>query len=95
VHDRLHNTRIIFLPIKPSIARWPKWRQMHDVNQRVAQLSHRDQRINYVDTASPMLGGDGKPRSELFLDDGLHLNANGYAQWSETLGPALQRASSP
>jgi lysophospholipase L1-like esterase len=93
VHDRLHNTRIIFLPIKPSIARWPKWRQMQDVNQRVAQLSRRDQRINYVDTASPMLGEGGKPRRELFLDDGLHLNERGYTLWRETLRPIFERAA--
>jgi lysophospholipase L1-like esterase len=93
VHDRLPSTRIVFLPIKPSLARWPKWRRMQDVNQRVEQLSHRDQRITYVDTATPMLGGDGKPRSELFLDDGLHLNASGYALWSKTLQPVLERTA--
>ncbi|HEY3395905.1 MAG TPA: GDSL-type esterase/lipase family protein, partial [Lacipirellulaceae bacterium] len=94
VRKRLPKTRIIYLPIKPSTARWPKWPQMQDVNARVQQLWRSHERIIYVDTATPMLGDDGKLRSELFLEDGLHLNANGYALWSEALGPALQRMMS-
>lgn len=93
IHDRLPNTRIIYLPIKPSIARWPKWPQMQDVNSRVLQVSQMDERIIYVDTAAPMLGEDGKPRRELFLDDGLHLNDTGYALWTEILQPVLEQAA--
>jgi lysophospholipase L1-like esterase len=63
---------------------------MQEVNARVQQLSH--ERIIYVDTATPMLGDDGKPRRELFLDDGLHLNTIGYALWTKTLRPVLGRA---
>jgi len=92
VHDHLPNTRIVYLPIKPSIARWLKWPKMQAVNSDVAQLWRDHERIIYVDTATPMLDSDGKPRAELFLDDGLHLNADGYALWSETIGPALRRA---
>jgi lysophospholipase L1-like esterase len=40
-----------------------------------------------------MLSGDGQPRKELFLDDGLHLNAKGYALWNDILAPVLLRAS--
>jgi lysophospholipase L1-like esterase len=93
VRDRLPRTRIIYLPIKPSIARWPKWSQMQDVNARVAQLSRSDGRIIYVDTATPMLGDDGSPNGQLFLDDGLHLNERGYALWTKTLQPALGQAA--
>jgi lysophospholipase L1-like esterase len=94
IHDRLPRTRIIYLPIKPSIARWPKWPQMQEVNARVEQLSRSEERIIYVDTATPMLDERGKPRSELFLDDGLHLNDMGYAMWTKTLQPAFELAAS-
>jgi lysophospholipase L1-like esterase len=94
VNEKLPKTRIIYLPIKPSIARWTKWPQMQGVNTHVKQLWQSDERIIYVDTASPMLGEDGQPRGELFLDDGLHLNAKGYALWTETLRPVLDRAMS-
>jgi lysophospholipase L1-like esterase len=47
--------------------------------------------ITYVDTATPMLGADGRPRPELFVEDGLHMNADGYRLWNEKLRPVLQR----
>jgi lysophospholipase L1-like esterase len=95
VHERLPDTRIIFLPIKPSIARWPKWPQMQAVNASVVDLAQSEKRIIYVDTATPMLGDDGKPRRELFLDDGLHLNEAGYKLWTESLEPVLIQAMNP
>jgi lysophospholipase L1-like esterase len=94
VHHRLPTTRIIYLPIKPSVARWAKWPQMREVNSRVQAQSQSDERIIYVDTATPMLGDDSQPRPDLFLDDGLHLNSNGYTLWTETLQSALDRATS-
>jgi lysophospholipase L1-like esterase len=95
VHETLPATRIVYVPIKPSIARWSKWPKMQAVNSNVEKLSQSDERIIYVDTATPMLGSDGKPRAALFLDDGLHLNAEGYALWSDTVGPAIRKALNP
>jgi lysophospholipase L1-like esterase len=85
VHKQLPQTRIVYLPIKPSLARWTKWPRMQEVNSQVKKLSAADERFVYVDTATPMLSKDGQPRRELFLDDGLHLNAAGYALWSDLL----------
>jgi lysophospholipase L1-like esterase len=91
VHEQLPATTIVFLPIKPSVLRWKKWPQMQAVNARVKELSRNDERLVYVDTASPMLNAHGRPRAELFRKDGLHLNAKGYAIWNETLAPVLSR----
>jgi lysophospholipase L1-like esterase len=85
VHNELPQTRIIYLPIKPSLARWRKWPRMQEANAHVERLSNADSRIIYVDTATPMLGEDGRPRPELFLDDGLHLNVAGYTLWTDLL----------
>ena len=90
IHDRLPDTRIIYLPIKPSLARWKLWPQMQIANQLVQKLSASDNRLRYIDTATPMLGADGKPRDDIFLDDGLHMNANGYRVWTEVLAPHLK-----
>ena len=32
-----------------------------------------------------MLGPDGKPRPDLFQQDGLHMNAAGYRIWTDIL----------
>ena len=36
-----------------------------------------------------MLGPDGLPRPDIYVDDRLHLNANGYAIWREAVLPHL------
>jgi lysophospholipase L1-like esterase len=32
----------------------------------------------------------GQPRRELFLEDGLHMNAKGYAIWRDLVTPVLR-----
>jgi lysophospholipase L1-like esterase len=89
VHAKLPDAKIIYLPIKPSLARWSLWSKMQETNARVRQFITGKPHLAYVDTATPMLGGDGQPRPELFLDDGLHMNDVGYAIWSEQLRNAI------
>ena len=92
LHSRLPETRLIYLPIKPSLARWGKWTQMQAANSLAEAFARDHAWITYLDTATPMLGDDGKPRPELFVEDGLHMNAEGYRQWNEKLRPVLQMA---
>ena len=90
VHGKLPKTHLVYIPIKPSIARWEKWPTMQAANAAIEKTCAEDARLHYVDVATPMIGADGKPRGELFLDDGLHMNAKGYAEWSEVIGPLVK-----
>jgi lysophospholipase L1-like esterase len=90
VHDHIPNTPVIYLAIKPSIARSKIWPQMQEVNGRVKELTQQNKQLTYIDTALPLLGADGKPQSELFRDDGLHMNDKGYARWNEILAPKFR-----
>jgi len=89
VRETLPDTTLLYLPIKPSIARWELWPTMKDANGQIAALSEKDPLLEYVDVATPMLGEDGKPRADLLIEDGLHLSEKGYALWSEILKPYL------
>ena len=42
--------------------------------------------------AALFLGADGMPDASLFVNDQLHLNAQGYALWTKALAPILQKA---
>lgn len=90
VHAKLPNTRIVYLPVKPSLARWKNWRKMQATNALVKQFIDVNKRLVYVDTATPMLGPNGEPRPEIFLEDGLHMNAQGYQIWSDLLRGELK-----
>jgi len=36
-----------------------------------------------------MLAKEGKPRPELFVEDGLHMNRTGYDLWTKMIDPHL------
>ena len=90
VHAKLPKTKIVFLSIKPSALRWKIWSKGQEANVLIEAICKQDPRLVYVDVAKPILGPDGKPRRELFMADGLHLNAKGYEQWAAILRPLLR-----
>ena len=74
-----------FLSIKPSLARWHLRDNLREANERVrAEIATRH-RSTYIDLWTPMLGANNTPRPELFVEDGLHVNAQGYALWRDLI----------
>ena len=64
---------------------------MSRANGMIEAWSGEDPRLSYIDVASVLLGPDGTPRDDVFLPDGLHLNATGYAAWTGIVRPILER----
>src|SRR5262249_6047991 len=58
-----------FISIKPSPARLGLIDKIADANEMIRRTLSSRARAFYVDVFSPMLGPNGRPRSELFLDD--------------------------
>ena len=85
VRAELPKAHFAFVPIKPSLKRWDKWPEMKKANDAIRKLTRADAHLHYLDTATPMLGQDGKPMPPLFKDDGLHLNEAGYQLWNEVV----------
>ena len=90
VHAALPATRIAFVGIKPSLARWAKIAEVREANRLVRADCDSDDRLGFVDVDGPMLGWDGKPRADLFVQDGLHLSPKGYALWNVLVAPYLE-----
>lgn len=91
VHRALPDTRIVFISIKPSVQRWALAESMRRANELVRALAERDLAVEFVDVWPAMLGADGRPRAELFVEDGLHLSRDGYRAWAELVRPHLVR----
>ncbi|HEY5298297.1 MAG TPA: GDSL-type esterase/lipase family protein [Verrucomicrobiae bacterium] len=89
LHD-FPKVKFIYIPIKPSSSRWNDWSKMEAVNQRIEAYNKLNQHLFYIDTATPLLGTDGKPNDSLFREDHLHLNPAGYAIWNRKLQPELK-----
>lgn len=81
-------TEIVLIAAKPSIARWSLKKDFKRLNRKFRKLSRRDVQMNYADVWKPMLS-HRKVKEDIFIEDGLHMNAKGYEIWYETLKPYL------
>ena len=75
--------------IKPSSGREAFYPQQCVVNGWISNWSQSEERLHFIDTAQPMLTPRGSARHDIFMEDGIHLNASGYAIWRNVLYPAL------
>ncbi len=91
VRSKLPKTRILFLSIKPSLARWHLWAAMQQANGTIRDVIAADEKktLVYVDCGTILLSPDGTPRKDFYMEDGLHLSAAGYAAWNGILKPLL------
>ncbi len=51
-------------------------------NKQLLDYSIKEKNIHFIDLASPMLKPDGKLKTEIFIEDGMHLNKLGYNIWN-------------
>jgi lysophospholipase L1-like esterase len=90
VHDRLPKTKIVYISIKPSLARAKMRDKQKKANELIEAICKKNDRLAFLDVTKAMLGDDGKPRKELFVKDGLHMNEAGYKIWAAKLEPYMK-----
>lgn len=90
VHAELPRAQLIFLAIKPSPARWDFWPEARRANTLIQAYCASDERLAFVDTATPMLDPTGRPRPELYVEDRLHLSPAGYELWTSLVEGAVR-----
>ncbi len=91
VHAELPTCRIYVLSIKPSIKRWDMWPTMEKANALMETMCREDDRLVYVDIATPMFDAEGLPKPEIFKEDHLHMTRSGYELWRDALKPILEK----
>lgn len=74
------STKIFLISTKPSIRRWHLKKEYKRLNRKIKRLSKKDINLFFIDVWKPMLY-KSKLNKELFLSDGLHMNAEGYKIW--------------
>ncbi|NQV16004.1 hypothetical protein HQ531_11145 [bacterium] len=80
---------IFFISIKPSLARIEYLERMAQANALIKAHTELHESLYYVDVFSLMLDEDGQPRPEIFSDDGLHMNSDGYVIWTKEVKKEL------
>jgi lysophospholipase L1-like esterase len=76
----LKQVRVYFISVKPSKARLTEYPAQEAVNLAVKAMTLTQHDLIEIDMVPDMMA-DGKPM-DIFVDDGLHMNAAGYAIWT-------------
>ena len=84
VSRRLPLTRMVVIAPKASIARKHLSQQYINLNQRL-RTAAMDHGASWVNFWGAQHHADGRLREDLFVQDGLHLNQEGYAVWVDEL----------
>ena len=61
------------------------------VNQGYQKLAQKRAGVFYVDVNPALQNSAGESRGELYVEDGLHLNVEGYHQMTALLKPAIEK----
>lgn len=90
VRGKLPETKIVYISVAPNPARWPQIDRVREANRLILDYTRKQPGLSFIDMHPHMLGDDGKPKPEIFLEDKLHMNANGYAIWKRVVGEHLK-----
>lgn len=85
-----HQTEIILISAKPSIVRWSLKGKYRRLNKKLAKLALQNEKVNFINVWDCMLSGK-ELRTDLFIEDGLHMNTLGYDLWYEQVKPFLPK----
>ena len=84
-------TPLFVLSLKPSQHKADQLQDQLLVNA-LLQQNATEQGYRYVDITAPMYDEQGELRTDIFKEDNLHLNAEGYKLWTAILKPILEQA---
>jgi lysophospholipase L1-like esterase len=84
----LPQTKLVFIPPRPSLARWGHVEKIRTASRLMKAYADRNN-VAFVDISDQIIGEDAKPRPELFVEDGLHYTPEGYRIQTAAVRPHL------
>lgn len=89
IKDIFPKVPVVYVSMKPSPSRWHLREKLISGNKLIENYLRKQKDAKFVSVWKAMLGSDGKPKQELFIEDNLHMNAQGYAVWQKLIQPYL------
>jgi len=89
IRTDLPDARIAYLSMKPSPSRWALWPKLEAINKAVRSESRKTGSFDYVDVVDALMTEKDVPDPRFYAADGLHLNAQGYASWTDIVDDYL------
>jgi len=82
-------TPVFWIAITPTNARIKAWSQVQETNRLMKKMCEGSPNFHFIDTDYAYLDQKGKPIKELFVQDQIHQNAEGYAIWTKIIKKEL------
>ena len=91
IRRKFPKVQVTYISMKPSPSRQFLLSKMIRGNELIKKFLAAKKRTSYVDVYKEMIDDEGKPRTDIFLDDNLHMNKDGYAIWKRLIAPYLMK----
>lgn len=95
VHGKLPDTDINFMSWNPTILRWENRDKEKTLNHLVEEFAKTTPHVKYIDVYNISLDANGQPRPDIFRNDKLHFNAEGYKLLAAAMRPHLPKPAEP
>ena len=89
VRDTMPSVPIAFSSVTPGPGRWSQAAVRRETNNAIKDYVASDSRLIYIDLWNAMLGPDGGPREDLWVEDRIHPNHAGYELRARIMRPVL------
>lgn len=90
IQRKLPDVSIFFITPKPSIKRWHLRDTYINYISELKKWAKSKKKVVVIDVWTPMLDTNGNLKTDLFIEDELHMNTKGYAIWTEVIRPYLR-----
>lgn len=89
IREKDPSVPVFWIEVTPTHRRWDVWPKIENASSVIRTLINNDKHAHFIATAGAFLGNDGRPKSDLFVADQLHLNRDGYRLWSSLIKAQL------
>ncbi len=91
IRRKFIDTPVFWISITPTESRWKVWPEIRKANLLIKNICYNHRNTYYINTELAFLNSSGMPRTELFQDDELHLNPEGYKVWAGIIKKELNK----
>jgi hypothetical protein len=91
IRGKFPDTPVFWIGITPTGLRWKAWPQIEKANMLIQKACNERKNTHFISTKNFFLNSSGLPKDELFREDRLHLNEEGYKVWTSVIRKELEK----
>ena len=92
VRKRNPGTPVCWIEVTPTPKRWNVSPQIREASGLIEAYCSKQDDLHFISTFDQYTTPEGLPDSTLFRKDMLHLNRDGYLQWTDIIKTSLEEA---